>query len=277
MWTVMKKKSKSYEWYLYGFLAVFAAIIMGVAMVYEQFDRNVSLVDAFPVACVICLVLVVMIFVLRSPFECPVFVHTFDVSGRRNVDMESEIERYLLDNDLTDILRFERKFDDWKTESEARVARSLLKGYRQHQYEAAIDTKPLKFRLVRKQTRYRQHNYVKTPYAVETVAESFACDSTWVRAKYSELEAIGFECTTKEYHMKNQRKLATRELRERVMRRDNYTCQVCGKYMPDEVGLQIDHIVPVSKGGKTVLSNLRVTCDKCNRRKGAKIVEFGVE
>jgi 5-methylcytosine-specific restriction endonuclease McrA len=40
--------------------------------------------------------------------------------------------------------------------------------------------------------------------------------------------------------------------------------------MPDEVGLQIDHIIPVAKGGKSVSSNLRVLCNKCNASKGAK-------
>ena len=45
------------------------------------------------------------------------------------------------------------------------------------------------------------------------------------------------------------------------------TCQICGKYMPDGVGLHIDHIVPVSKGGKTVPSNLQVLCSKCNGSK----------
>lgn len=51
------------------------------------------------------------------------------------------------------------------------------------------------------------------------------------------------------------------------MRRDNYTCQICGKYMPDEVGLHIDHIIPVSKGGKSIASNLQVLCSKCNGHK----------
>lgn len=63
----------------------------------------------------------------------------------------------------------------------------------------------------------------------------------------------------------------TKELRNKVIIRDNYTCQSCGKYMPDEVGLQVDHIVPVSKGGKTVLSNLQVLCSKCNGKKSDKI------
>ncbi|MBR3025209.1 MAG: HNH endonuclease [Oscillospiraceae bacterium] len=54
--------------------------------------------------------------------------------------------------------------------------------------------------------------------------------------------------------------------------RDNYTCKKCGKYMPDEVGLQIDHIIPIKKGGKSIESNLQVLCDKCNSKKSTKII-----
>jgi len=43
------------------------------------------------------------------------------------------------------------------------------------------------------------------------------------------------------------------------------------RYMPDEVGLHIDHIIPVSKGGKTVASNLQVLCSKCNGSKSNKL------
>ena len=57
---------------------------------------------------------------------------------------------------------------------------------------------------------------------------------------------IGFECTVKEYYSKNQRKLMTKELCKEIMARDNCTCQICGKYMFNEVGLHVDHIVPVA-------------------------------
>ena len=81
------------------------------------------------------------------------------------------------------------------------------------------------------------------------------------------LQKIDFQCTLNEYHCKNQRKPMTKALRKEIMLRDNYTCQICGKYMPDEVGLHIDHIIPVSKGGKTIVSNLQVLCSKCNGKK----------
>ncbi len=99
----------------------------------------------------------------------------------------------------------------------------------------------------------------------------FAYNFDYIKNRYSQLENIGFECTLRMYHSKNQRKLATRELREKIMNRDNYTCQLCGKYMPDEVGLQVDHIIPIAKGGKTVESNLRVLCSKCNGSKSDKV------
>ena len=56
----------------------------------------------------------------------------------------------------------------------------------------------------------------------------------------------------------------------RVARRDNNTCQLCGKILLDR-DIEIDHIIPYSRGGSSDESNLRVTCLECNRRKGKKI------
>lgn len=57
--------------------------------------------------------------------------------------------------------------------------------------------------------------------------------------------------------------------RIRVARRDNYTCQECGIHLKDNE-IEFDHIIPFSKGGSSEEHNLRLTCIKCNRRKGDK-------
>lgn len=55
-------------------------------------------------------------------------------------------------------------------------------------------------------------------------------------------------------------------IKMRVVRRDNYTCQHCGKHLKDDE-VEFDHIVPVSKGGSSEENNIRLTCFKCNRDK----------
>jgi 5-methylcytosine-specific restriction endonuclease McrA len=56
----------------------------------------------------------------------------------------------------------------------------------------------------------------------------------------------------------------------RIVRRDNQTCQICGKYLKEDE-IEIDHIVPFSQGGPTEESNLRVLCKDCNRKKQSSI------
>ena len=72
--------------------------------------------------------------------------------------------------------------------------------------------------------------------------------------------------------VKGQRALMTARLREEVKKRDFHTCQMCGLSINHEPNLllEIDHIIPVSKGGITCLENLQTLCWKCNRSKGAK-------
>ena len=146
-----------------------------------------------------------------------------------------------------------------------------MKKHRRKQYQKILDDdNAYNFYLTRKQTRYKQRNYVKTPYKVEQIVDSFSCNYFFLLSRNMRLKTINYECTLKEYNSKNQRKLLTKELRRQIIIRDNYTCQICGKYMPDEVGLHVDHIVPISKGGKTIPSNLQVLCSKCNGSKSNK-------
>ena len=70
-----------------------------------------------------------------------------------------------------------------------------------------------------------------------------------------------------------QRALMTTQLREKIKKRDNYTCQKCGVSLEDEphLLLEIDHIIPLSKNGITSEENLQTLCWKCNRTKGSKV------
>ena len=77
----------------------------------------------------------------------------------------------------------------------------------------------------------------------------------------------------KQSSKKIQRQLMTPELREAIIRRDNWTCQKCGNSVFKEPNLllEVDHIIPVSKGGKTEPNNLQTLCWKCNREKSDKL------
>jgi len=73
---------------------------------------------------------------------------------------------------------------------------------------------------------------------------------------------------------KEQRALMTRKLRDAIKIRDNYTCCICGNSVAAEPNLllEIDHIIPIAKGGTTEENNLQTLCWKCNRSKGSKII-----
>ena len=54
-------------------------------------------------------------------------------------------------------------------------------------------------------------------------------------------------------------------LRYEILKRDQI-CQLCGATKSDRM-LEVDHIVPRSKGGTNDPSNLQVLCSRCNRAK----------
>jgi 5-methylcytosine-specific restriction endonuclease McrA len=57
-----------------------------------------------------------------------------------------------------------------------------------------------------------------------------------------------------------------------IIERDNSTCYICGKRVEKKV-LQIDHVLPLAKGGPHTYENLRVACALCNCRKSDLTLE----
>lgn len=73
-----------------------------------------------------------------------------------------------------------------------------------------------------------------------------------------------------------KRKNLSKKIRFEVFKRDNFTCQYCGKKSPNVI-LHVDHINPVSKGGTNDLLNLITSCQECNSGKSnRKIKDYSV-
>lgn len=66
-----------------------------------------------------------------------------------------------------------------------------------------------------------------------------------------------------------KRKNISKYIRFEVFKRDSFTCQYCGRSAPDVV-LEVDHIIPVAKGGDNNITNLITSCFDCNRGKRDK-------
>lgn len=95
-----------------------------------------------------------------------------------------------------------------------------------------------------------------------------------LKCRYEELDEINNIIEkNKEYQASKeyQRSIMTDSLRYEILRRDEFRCQLCGATAQGGAKLHVDHIIPVSKGGKTEKCNLRTLCDQCNLGKKDKI------
>ena len=82
-------------------------------------------------------------------------------------------------------------------------------------------------------------------------------------------ESVDFAVQSRQRHedkkyRKDEKNFAA-TLRMKVFKRDGSTCQICGRSSGNGgVALEVDHIVPLSKGGETILDNLQTLCRDCN-------------
>lgn len=57
-----------------------------------------------------------------------------------------------------------------------------------------------------------------------------------------------------------------------IFARDSFTCQYCG-CQPGSHNLTIDHVLPQSRGGRSIWENVVAACESCNHRKSDRTPE----
>jgi 5-methylcytosine-specific restriction endonuclease McrA len=68
-------------------------------------------------------------------------------------------------------------------------------------------------------------------------------------------------------HMIHRPRPCVKLTRREIFRRDNYTCQYCGRR---DTSLTVDHILPKRLGGQHIWTNVVAACPSCNHRKGGR-------
>lgn len=119
----------------------------------------------------------------------------------------------------------------------------------------------------------------KSNSAVETLKIKYEADNkayeernrTHIELKRKDYDKENDVSKPKRQYKRNSDPAHTRNIRasqrQRILRRDNFTCQLCGARGPAVGGsaiLHVDHIKPFSKGGLTVDDNLWTLCSDCN-------------
>lgn len=102
----------------------------------------------------------------------------------------------------------------------------------------------------------------------EALREQIAKHEAEAREKQTQQELEDYK---HRQFVQQQRALMTDSLRYDILRRDGFRCRLCGSTASDGVKLHVDHIIPVSKGGRTEPGNLRTLCERCNMGKSNKL------
>ena len=78
------------------------------------------------------------------------------------------------------------------------------------------------------------------------------------------------ELQSYEQQKQRERSKMSESLRYDILKRDGFRCTICGASSRDGVKLHVDHIIPISKGGRSEEANLRTLCSRCNLGKKDK-------
>lgn len=110
--------------------------------------------------------------------------------------------------------------------------------------------------------------------AILRAAHEDAPPARWIGSDFCQIPSRAyFEWRRRHAPKKTYKGRVTLAMRRFIIDRDGYVCGICG----DPVGpseIDIDHILPASKGGSDDPVNLRVTHARCNRKRGNRLEEY---
>jgi 5-methylcytosine-specific restriction endonuclease McrA len=140
-----------------------------------------------------------------------------------------------------------------------------------------------------RKTRYRQPRFLnrrrKAGWLAPSLQHRVDTTLTWVKRlqRFCPISALSMELVRFDTQLLQdatlsgveyqQGTLAGYELREYVLEKWGRKCAYCGL---EGLPLQIEHLIPTSRGGSSWVSNLTLACDECNKKKGNRsAAEFG--
>ncbi len=113
-----------------------------------------------------------------------------------------------------------------------------------------------------------EHRILTTETWVKRLMRYTPISDLWIeKVKFDMQQMLNPEISGTEYQ---QGELQGYQVREYLLKKWGRECSYCGK---KDVALQIEHIHPKSKRGSNKVSNLCLACEKCNQKKGNKLVE----
>jgi 5-methylcytosine-specific restriction endonuclease McrA len=100
------------------------------------------------------------------------------------------------------------------------------------------------------------------------------CKQSGISLRAVNAEFKGAKIAAKYYKRLQVKRNVSARVRHQILERDGFKCLDCGASPADGALLEIDHTIPISKGGSNDPSNLRTLCSDCNRGKSDRIVQY---
>lgn len=202
---------------------------------------------------------------LSNPFKYPHVIIDFDIFGKRQPVYEDYVDEWInnLPNHRQSIKdAFNKVLNSWDSDCKHYLDHCLIwKSHRTDLYKAMRHT------VI--QNNYEMFEFIFIRQNIDNILTFTLTDMLNID---DELEEIDYETTRTKYYAKNQRKLMTKELKEKIKKRDNYTCQICGNICQMKLDCTLTIKFLYRKVANLLKVIWQVACDKCNLSKGKKIM-----